>query len=141
MNSLNHLKSEIEDCTELLEMNMINLEGMLKEVHETFFKLSHDELFEKIQEIYLLAQKLECDDAVLKTMERDYRIFKRCNGGKNRMKAETKEKINQATRIIESCWDENNPNDNMTFDERLTETITNCEDEQIKRILKEAAEL
>lgn len=51
-----------------------------------------------------------------------------------------KEKVDQATKIIESCWDENNPNDDKTFDERLAETIANCEDEEIKRILKGAAE-
>ena len=51
-----------------------------------------------------------------------------------------KEKVDQATMIIESCWDENNPNDNKNFDERLAETIANCEDEEIKRILKGAAE-
>lgn len=57
--------------------------------------------------------------------------------GEKRMKPE---KINKATKLIEGCWDENNPNDNRTFDERLAETIANCEDEEIKRILKGAAE-
>lgn len=56
------------------------------------------------------------------------------------MRPETKEKINKATKLIEGCWDENNPDDNRTFDERLAETIANCEDEEIKRILKGAAE-
>lgn len=30
-----------------------------------------------------------------------------------------KEKCEKATAFIESCWDENNPNDGLTFDERL----------------------
>lgn len=60
--------------------------------------------------------------------------------GEKRMKPETKEKINKATKLIESCWDENNPDDNRTFDERLAETIANCEDEEIKKILIGAAE-
>lgn len=51
-----------------------------------------------------------------------------------------KEKVDQATQIIESCWDENNPeDDNRTFDERLTEAIKNCEDEELKKILGFAA--
>ena len=56
------------------------------------------------------------------------------------MKPETKEKINKAIQLIENCWDENNPDDNRTFDERLAETIANCEDEEIKKILIGAAE-
>lgn len=59
--------------------------------------------------------------------------------GEKRMRP-AKEKINKATKLIEGCWDENNPDDNRTFDERLAETIANCEDEEIKRILKGAAE-
>lgn len=51
-----------------------------------------------------------------------------------------KEKVDQATQIIESCWDENNPDDGKTFDQRLQEKIVSCEDEEIKKILKGAAE-
>ena len=36
---------------------------------------------------------------------------------------EFKQKINDLTEIIESCWDENNPNDVKTFDERLQEKL------------------
>lgn len=32
---------------------------------------------------------------------------------------EFKRKINDMTELIESCWDENNPNDGLSFDERL----------------------
>lgn len=60
--------------------------------------------------------------------------------GEKRMRPETKEKINKATQIIENCWDENNPDDGKTFDQRLQEKIVSCEDEKIKRILKGAAE-
>lgn len=28
-------------------------------------------------------------------------------------------KCDKLTELIESCWDENNPNDGLTFDERL----------------------
>lgn len=31
------------------------------------------------------------------------------------------------TKLIESCWDENNPDDGKTFDERLAEKTTNLE--------------
>lgn len=30
-----------------------------------------------------------------------------------------KKKCNDLTELIESCWDENNPDDGLTFDERL----------------------
>lgn len=50
-----------------------------------------------------------------------------------------KEKVDQATKIIESCWDENNPDDGKTFDQRLQEKIVSCEDEELKNILKFAA--
>lgn len=56
------------------------------------------------------------------------------------MTIDRKKKIDQATQIIESCWDDNNPEDGKTFDERLTEAIKDCEDEEIKKILKGAAE-
>ena len=29
------------------------------------------------------------------------------------------------TKLIESCWDENNPNDGLTFDERLEQKTAN----------------
>ena len=31
------------------------------------------------------------------------------------------------TELIESCWDENNPNDGKTFDERLAAKTANLE--------------
>ena len=31
------------------------------------------------------------------------------------------------TELIESCWDENNPDDGKTFDERLAEKTANLE--------------
>lgn len=56
------------------------------------------------------------------------------------MTIDRKKKIDQATKIIESCWDDNNPEDGKTFDERLTEAINDCGDEEIQKILKGAAE-
>lgn len=50
-----------------------------------------------------------------------------------------KEKVDQATKIIESCWDENNHDDGKTFDQRLQEKIVSCEDEELKKILGFAA--
>lgn len=50
-----------------------------------------------------------------------------------------KEKVDQATMIIESCWDENNPADGKTFDQRLQEKIVSCDDEELKKILGFAA--
>lgn len=54
------------------------------------------------------------------------------------MKEETERLIDQSVDIIVSCWDENNPNDNKTFDERLDEKIKNEKNEQIRQILVKA---
>lgn len=35
-----------------------------------------------------------------------------------------KEEINKLTQKIESCWDENNPGDVRSFDERLKQKLT-----------------
>ena len=40
-----------------------------------------------------------------------------------KMKKSFKKSCNDMTELIESCWDENNPNDGMTFDERLQKAI------------------
>ena len=48
---------------------------------------------------------------------------------------EFKKKVDIATDLIISCWDENNPNDGKSFDERLDQVINDCTDETIKRIL------
>ena len=37
---------------------------------------------------------------------------------------EFKERMNNLTKTIESCWDENNPDDGKTFDERLQEKLS-----------------
>ena len=34
-----------------------------------------------------------------------------------------KRKCDKLTDLIESCWDENNPDDGLTFDERLAERL------------------
>lgn len=34
--------------------------------------------------------------------------------------------------LIESCWDENNPDDGLTFDERLAEKVANLEGMNLK---------
>ena len=54
------------------------------------------------------------------------------------MKEETKKIIDQSVEIIVSCWDENNPNDGLTFDERLNRTIEETSDETLKQILTKA---
>lgn len=35
------------------------------------------------------------------------------------MNKDFKQSCDNMTKLIESCWDENNPNDGLTFDERL----------------------
>ena len=37
--------------------------------------------------------------------------------------------INTATDFIESCWDENNLNDGLTFDERVNSRINELDDD------------
>ena len=48
--------------------------------------------------------------------------------------------INKAVELIESCFDENNKCDGLTFDERLEKVINECEDEDLKSILINAKE-
>lgn len=54
------------------------------------------------------------------------------------MMEEFKRKVDLAVEVIESCFDENNPNDNLSFDERLQRKINNCEDEVVRGILNDA---
>lgn len=54
------------------------------------------------------------------------------------MKEETKIKFDKAVEIIVSCWEENNPNSELTFDERLNQRIDEEQDEIIKQILCKA---
>lgn len=51
-----------------------------------------------------------------------------------------KRNINKAVEIIESCWNENNENDGLTFNERLDRVIADCSDEQLRAILINAKE-
>ena len=51
-----------------------------------------------------------------------------------------KQDIDKAVSLIESCWDENNENDGLTFDERLDKVIADCSDEQLRAILVNAKE-
>ena len=51
-----------------------------------------------------------------------------------------KRNIDKAVSLIESCWDENNPDDGLTFDERLDKVIEECEDPELKRILEVSVE-
>ena len=46
-----------------------------------------------------------------------------------------KEACMKATEFIESCFDENNEDDGMTFDERLNKRMEELEDEYIKNII------
>lgn len=43
---------------------------------------------------------------------------------KRRVLKMNKEEINKLTQKIESCWDENNPRDVRSFDERLKQKLT-----------------
>ena len=51
-----------------------------------------------------------------------------------------KRNIDAATDIIVSCWDENNPDDGLTFDERLQKKIKECKDPELRDILRISAE-
>jgi hypothetical protein len=51
-----------------------------------------------------------------------------------------KRNTDKAVSLIESCWDENNENDGLTFDERLDKVIADCSDEQLRAILINAKE-
>jgi len=51
-----------------------------------------------------------------------------------------KRNIDKAVELIESCWDENNDDDGLTFDERLDKVIADCSDEQLRAILINAKE-
>ena len=51
-----------------------------------------------------------------------------------------KQDIDKAVSLIESCWDENNPDDGLSFDERLDKVINDCDDEDLKAILVNAKE-
>ena len=51
-----------------------------------------------------------------------------------------KQNIDKATDLIISCWDENNPDDGLTFDERLARAINECKDPELKEILEISAE-
>lgn len=46
-----------------------------------------------------------------------------------------KEACEKTTEFIESCFDENNVSDGLTFDERLKIKIESLEDEDIKNVL------
>lgn len=48
-----------------------------------------------------------------------------------------KEKCEEATKLIESCFDENNENDGLSFDERLNMKMQNV-DEDIANIIGQA---
>lgn len=46
------------------------------------------------------------------------------NQGDQYLQIILKEEINKLTQKIESCWDENNPGDVRSFDERLKQKLT-----------------
>lgn len=47
-----------------------------------------------------------------------------------------KQSCEDMTKLIESCWDENNPDDGRTFDERLHEKIKGLEGMDMQVIRK-----
>lgn len=52
------------------------------------------------------------------------------------MKKSFKQSCEDMTELIESCWDENNPNDGLTFDERLELKTANLKG-QDKKIMNQ----
>lgn len=54
---------------------------------------------------------------------------------KNDERIDWKEKSDKAAEIVESCWDNNNPNDGKTFEERLKSAIAIEEDIHVRNIL------
>ena len=46
-----------------------------------------------------------------------------------------KKNIDEATDFIISCWDENNPNDNLTFDDRIKAGLDEL-DEEVRQIVE-----
>lgn len=54
--------------------------------------------------------------------------------------SDIKEICEEATKFIESCFDENNPNDGLTFDERLARRTKELKDENIKKVINKAVE-
>ena len=46
-----------------------------------------------------------------------------------------KQNCNAATDFIVSCWDENNPDDGLSFDERVQSRLNDL-DPDVKRIVK-----
>lgn len=47
-----------------------------------------------------------------------------------------KKACDKMTEIIESCWDENNPDDGLSFDERLHQKLESLPDDE-KKLLEE----
>lgn len=47
-----------------------------------------------------------------------------------------KKACDKMTEIIESCWDENNPDDGLSFDERLHQKLESLPDDD-KKLLEE----
>ena len=52
---------------------------------------------------------------------------------------EYKDRINKVTRFIESCWDCNNPDDGLTFDERIRVKMGNLNSDD-RKIVNDALE-
>lgn len=50
---------------------------------------------------------------------------------------EFKKKIDKLVAVMEECFDENNPNDGRTFDERLNQRLAEDGNEDIKQIFDE----
>ena len=48
---------------------------------------------------------------------------------------EFKKKVDEATDFIISCWDENNPDDGLTFDDRIQKRIESL-DPEVRKIVE-----
>ena len=98
-------------CNDILEKlekeGIISAEGVI----DSYLLCKHaEELFGKS---YLKKHNIVLDD--------DKKEAKLC---KRRILKMNKEEINKLTAKIESCWDENNPGDVRSFDERLKKKLT-----------------
>lgn len=124
-------KGDIVECA--VKGSSFCLHRIVRRVEEVRFKdlnMRHA-WFEGYKHVDLLKHELRniypdiCDDTVLFQI-----IFEIPTRGLNDLKLKrtvnkmNKEEINKLTQKIESCWDENNPGDVRSFDERLKQKLT-----------------
>lgn len=124
-------KGDIVECT--VKGSLFCLHRIVRRVEEVRFKDLNGmhAWFEGYKHVALLKHELKiiypdiCDDTVLFQI-----LFGLPTRGVNDLRLRrrsikmNKEEINKLTQKIESCWDENNPGDVRSFDERLKQKLT-----------------